>query len=227
MRAQSWVKHLVVPLAIVAVMLPRGGQAQEGQPGGPPSSQADSSISLWTSSGTRNGIALAYRDDPAANAREVRATSELPFPARQIFDAVCDQTQYGSVVAGLEETRLLDGAVPADYEMYFRYASRFAVVAARDVAVRIQSDTGAGGLGCRWSSLPDRVPPRPGVVRMRLLRGSWRIEAIEAARSRVTYQVTADPGGRIPAWLVRRGALNALPDVIERVSQRLRRDTRE
>jgi hypothetical protein len=33
---------------------------------------------------------------------------------------------------------------------------------------------------------------------MPLLRGAWTIERIDAGRSRVTYQVAARPGGRIP-----------------------------
>jgi len=156
----------------------------------------------------------------------VRATAELPFPAQQIVALVCDQTQYQSVVDGLDEVRLLSGTVPDDYELYFRYAPRFAVVAARDVAVRVQSRTGEAGLGCDWSHLPDRVPPQQGAVRMRVLRGSWTLDALDAARTRVVYQVLADPGGRLPGWLVRRGALGAMPDVIQRVARRLRQSPR-
>jgi Polyketide cyclase / dehydrase and lipid transport len=58
-------------------------------------------------------------------------------------------------------------------------------------------------------------------VRMPLLRGSWTIEPLDATRSRVVYQVAVDPGGRLPGWLVRRGAVSALPDVIEQVRRRL------
>ena len=97
------------------------------------------------------------------------------------------------------------------------------VVAARDVAVRVQSDTTAASLGCHWSHLPDRVPPRPGAVRMCSLHGSWRIEALDPARSRVVYQVMADPDGSIPAWLVRRGTAGTWPDVIKRVRGQLQR----
>jgi hypothetical protein len=68
-----------------------------------------------------------------------------------------------------------------------------------------------------------RVEARKGTVRMPLLRGSWTIERIDAERSRATYQVAARPGGRIPAWLVRRGAVGALPDVISRLRDELRR----
>jgi hypothetical protein len=56
---------------------------------------------------------------------------------------------------------------------------------------------------------------------MRQLRGRWTVDALDAARARVTYQIAADPGGRIPKWMVRRGALSALPDVIAQVRRRL------
>lgn len=187
---------------------------------------AQATETSWTAAGVKDGITLAYRDDPGTGAREVRATAELPFSAQPIFALVCDQTQYQSVVEGLDEVRLLSGTVPDDYELYFRYAPRFAVVAARDVAVRVQRRTGDAGLGCDWSHLPDRVPPQPGAVRMRVLRGSWTLAALDAARTGVVYQVLADPGGRLPGWLVRRGALGAIPDVIQRVARRLRQPPR-
>jgi len=176
----------------------------------------------WTAAGIKNGVTLTYREDIAVDAREVRAVVDLPFKAAQVFEVVCDQTRYQSVVPGLEEVRLLSGTVPDNYELYFRYAPQFAVVAARDVSVRVQrtSDTP----GCRWSHLPNRVAEQPGVVRMAFLRGRWSIEDRDAGHSRVTYQITADPGGRLPAWLVRRGTLGTLPEVIERVRQRLRRE---
>jgi hypothetical protein len=75
--------------------------------------------------------------------------------------------------------------------------------------------------GCSWSEVAGREPPRQGTVRMPLLRGSWRVEAIDDSRSRVTYQVIVRPGGSVPGWLVRRGAVDALPDIITRVSRKI------
>lgn len=177
----------------------------------------------WTDAGIKNGIALAFRDDPALALREVRATADLPFPAKQIFSLVCDLSQYQAVVPGVQEARLLGGEVPADYEVYLRYAPRFMVVAARDVVLRVQSRAGDGAFGCQWSELADRIPERNGTVRMPLLRGTWTIEARDTANSRVVYQVAAKPGGRLPGWLVRRGSVNALAEVIEQVKRCLGR----
>jgi hypothetical protein len=182
----------------------------------------------WTDAGTRRGITLAYRDDPSLSAREVRATADLPFSAKRIYSVVCDLAQYKVIVPGVQETKMLGGALPADYEIYLRYAPRFLVVEARDVVLRVQgAPRETAGFGCQWSELAERMPPQKGVVRMPLLRGSWTIDSLDASRSRVVYQVMARPGGRLPGWLVRRGSVNALPEVIEQVRRCLERESRK
>jgi hypothetical protein len=179
----------------------------------------------WTPAGTTRGVTLAFRDDPQLDVREVRATTELSFPAARIFPLVCDFTHYGALVSGVQETRMLWGTPPSDYGIYLRYAPRFLVVSARDVAVHVQGRSAHDGSGgCQWTDVKGREPERKGIVRMPLLRGSWTIEPLDVARARVVYQVAVDPGGRLPGWLVRRGAVRALPDVIEEVRRRLGRE---
>jgi ribosome-associated toxin RatA of RatAB toxin-antitoxin module len=181
----------------------------------------------WTAAGTTRDVALEFRDDPQLEVREVRATTELPFPAARIFALVCDFTHYGSLVSGVQETKMMSGTAPSDYEIYMRYAPRFVVVSARDVVVHVQGrSTPNESSACQWTDLKAREPERKGVVRMPLLRGSWIIEPLDATRSRVVYQVAVNPGGRLPGWLVRRGAVSALPDVIEQVQRRLERESR-
>ena len=172
----------------------------------------------WKEAGTKKGVTLEFRDDDALDAREVRATTELPYPAGLIFSVVCNYSHYEELVPGVEQADVLAGSVPADYEIYLRYAPRFMVVSARDVALRIQERSEAEKrLGCGWSELPDRVPERRGTVRMPLLRGTWTIEPLDAVRSRVVYQLVVRPGGRIPGWLVRRGAVSVMPDIVDKV----------
>ena len=178
----------------------------------------------WEDAGTRDGTSLAYRDNRLLNAREVRGTTVLPFAFNAIGPVVCDFTRYPTLVPDVREARVLDGTIPTDYEVYLRYAPRFLVVAARDVVLHVRTDPASEErAGCSWSESNGRVEPRRGTIRMPLLRGTWTIERVDAARSRVTYQVAARPGGRIPAWLVRRGAIGALPDIISRVHDELRR----
>jgi hypothetical protein len=54
-----------------------------------------------------------------------------------------------------------------------------------------------------WSVADERAPPVPGVVRMPFLRGHWTLwPASDGKTTRVEYQVHANPGGRLPDWLV-------------------------
>jgi hypothetical protein len=178
----------------------------------------------WTAAGIKNGVTLTYRDDPQLDAREVRAVVELPYASTSIIPTVCDLTQR--LDPDTRETRVLSGDLGGRYEIYLRYAPRYMVVAARDVVLEVRPEAN----GCAWSEVAGRMPPQSGAVRMPLLRGSWTIEPIDAARSRVTYQIAVRPGGSIPGWMVRRGAVSALPEVIGRVARCLsspeRRDGR-
>ena len=155
----------------------------------------------WEDVGTRDGTELAYRDNRLLNAREVRGTTVLPFAFDAIVPVVCDFTRYTTLVPDVREARVLEGTIPTDYEVYLWYAPRFLVVAARDVVLHVRTAPASEErAGCSWSESNGRVEPRRGTIRMPLLRGTWTIERVDAARSRVTYQVAARPGGRIPAW---------------------------
>lgn len=167
----------------------------------------------WQSAGSQDGVALAFRDDAQLGAREVRAIAEVAHPAGRVIAVACDLTQ--ELDPDVREARILSGDVATRYSIYLRYASRFMVVAARDVVIDVRRQPN----GCAWSEQAGAIEERPDAVRMPLLRGSWTVEPLDAARARVTYQIAVNPGGRIPKWMVRRGAAGALPRVIQRVSQ--------
>jgi hypothetical protein len=167
----------------------------------------------WVTAASKSGVTLSYRDEPTLDARAVRAIAELPHAADRIAGIACDFTQV--LDPDVREARVLSGDVGSRYEIYLRYAPRFVIVSARDVVIEVQRRSG----GCDWSELADRLPAQSGAVRMPLLRGSWTVEALDPSRSRVTYQIAVRPGGSIPGWMVRRGAINALPEVIGRLSK--------
>ena len=108
--------------------------------------------SCWWSHWPGRGPADGQRPDQRAaspwsfatirNSRSARSAPRpsSPFPAARIFPLVCDFTNYGSLVSGVQETKIMSGTAPADYEIYMRYAPRFVVVSARDVVVASRVD---------------------------------------------------------------------------------------
>lgn len=179
----------------------------------------------WTPAGVTNGIAVDYRDNKELDAREVRATAEMPATVERLFPMVCDFSTFSTWADGIEEARLVSGTIPAKYDFYFRYKGRFLIVSSRDVVVRVEGGARANGaFGCEWSEVTGVVPERNGSVRMPLFRGSWTIEPVESpggGRSRVVYQAAVRPGGSVPDGLVRQGAVTELREVIEQLRRRL------
>jgi hypothetical protein len=171
----------------------------------------------WIAGGTEDGVTLAFRDDPQLGGREMRAIAEMPHASERIVSVVCDFTQ--PLDPDVREAKILSGDVNTRYSIYLHYAPRYVVVAARDVVIDVRRHAG----GCSWSEDAAGSERPRDAVRMPLLRGSWLVESIDAMRARVTYQIAVNPGGRIPKWLVRRGAAAALPRVIERVNRCLAR----
>jgi hypothetical protein len=49
--------------------------------------------------------------------------------------------------------------------------------------------------------LANYIPPKKGISRIESVEGFWQIEQIDNTNTNVTYQIHAEPGGEIPAWL--------------------------
>ena len=66
-------------------------------------------------------------------------------------------------------------------------------------------------------------PPAAGYVRLPMVRGSWRIEPAPEGGSNIAYRCYSEPGGAIPAFLVRGAQQDSTLDEFERVLTRVGR----
>jgi hypothetical protein len=101
-----------------------------------------------------------------------------------------------------------------------------AVVKDRDVTIRIRkvSETGTGAFQIQFESTQDMgPPPAVGYVRLPVVRGSWRIEPASDGGANVSYACYSEPGGSIPAFLVRGVQQDQVLDELERVLTRVNR----
>lgn len=100
-----------------------------------------------------------------------------------------------------------------------------AVVSDRDVTIRIhKSADGRGGFDIRFESAAELgPPPAAGYVRLPLVHGSWHIAPASDGGSNIAYQCYSEPGGAIPAFLVRGAQQDSTLDEFERVLTRVGR----
>ena len=65
-------------------------------------------------------------------------------------------------------------------------------------------------------SVPDFLPEKNGITRIKKMNGSWHLEVLEDGITKVTQKAVVDPEGLFPSWLVNSflidGPLNNLKD---------------
>jgi len=99
-----------------------------------------------------------------------------------------------------------------------------AVVSDRDVTIRIRRITDGNAFELQFESTSELgPPPAAGYVRLPMVRGSWRIEPAAEGGSNIAYRCYSEPGGAIPAFLVRGAQQDSTLDEFERVLTRVGR----
>jgi hypothetical protein len=76
-------------------------------------------------------------------------------------------------------------------------------VSERDSIFRMtkSGDVASGEISYALVSLPDRLPPRPGMVRVPYLRALWGFKGLPEGRTEVMFTQHSDPGGFVPAFI--------------------------
>jgi len=156
--------------------------------------------------------------------REVLATAVVDAPPADVWAVLMDFEGYPRTMPTTDKVKVLvsEGAV---HLVYSRYA--LPLVAPRDTIARMVSrvDVAGGVWLLTWKAVNDLdalMPVEPGVVRLRINEGRWRLEARDDGRTRVTYQLYSLPGGDVPLRLVNEFSGLGLPATFDSLQRAAR-----
>jgi START domain-containing protein len=172
----------------------------------------------WHPVGTTDGVQLEVRSVSGSSFEEIRATAVSP----DRLDALC-------AAAFAKGRRQLDGRVKektflreTDDEHWTYERIGIPVIADRDYVLHVKLEQPASTGRCEipFESIED--PSRPkvsGVVRMSL-HGRWTIVPSGDGKALVTYVVSSDPGGSVPALFAKNGQRQAAVELVKRILAR-------
>ncbi len=150
-----------------------------------------------------DGITVEQETEPGRALPILIGSVKMDTTVEQIADWVTAVDTYVEWQHNCEEARVLpqpDGTSLT----YNRIGSPWPV-SDRDVVLRTtRTKLGNGALRLEFTSTDDAKLPVPsGVVRMPRLLGSYLLTPADGGGTHVVYTVDSDPGGSLPAWLVR------------------------
>jgi hypothetical protein len=160
----------------------------------------------WVQIAEQDGVRVEQADFASGEPPRFRGTTELEAELYEVLPVILDDSQHTQWMPGCLESRTLRRDGPISRYVYTRsdlpwpLADRDAVLRSRVVMVR----EGAEFTTPFETAEDASMPPMRGAVRVPLLRGSYRFEALPGGRTRVELEVQMDPGGRIPRFVLPR-----------------------
>ena len=166
-----------------------------------------SALPDWQHLATEEGIEVSQREAPDRALPVFRGTGVVEAGIYEILAVIADNARHVEWMHNCIEARVLRRESETVTYAYNRTDAPWPVKD-RDVIVRSERKIIVPGQEARvtFKSVPgdDLMDPKRGTVRMRNLDGHYKLKVLAPNRTHVEYQVDADPGGRIPAMLVKR-----------------------
>lgn len=170
-------------------------------------------------------IAIKTRSKPGSSVKEVWAEGDVDASIRDVQDAILDAEGYPRFMPYVRESKRL-GPPAADKSQLVYSRVELPIVPGRDYVVRVTVDrdvhAGDAEFMNRWVSVPDAVPQRANVVRLRTNEGSWHAYQ-KNGRTHLVYRFAVDPGGWVPSFVIDMGNRTAVPDTFHAIEREARR----
>jgi hypothetical protein len=157
----------------------------------------------WRLDSDSNGLKIYSRLRPGSALKEFKAIGNFDAPTRVVHNVLDDVEGYPRFMPYVAACRILKRNGNSIYA-YQRISP--GIVSDRDYTLHIEEEswTVEGGTVYwkHWQQANDAgPPPQKGVLRVQLCQGSWLLEPEPGDKTRATYSVYTDTGGRLPAFI--------------------------
>src|SRR5690606_22875153 len=166
--------------------------------------------------------AMAYsRIDKAPGRRVCRVETVMKASLNALVAMKRDAARIPQWMDGVKSSRIVQEA--DDYYITHTLVPSPWPVKDRDSVVRSdirQQDDGS--VLIEFASVEGVVPPQKNYERVQNVKGCWCFTPLQDGKTRVEYEVMVDPGGKLPAWLVNRFALDVPYNSIKQMHKLVR-----
>lgn len=171
--------------------------------------RANEPISEWREIADEEGIKVYQREVPGTSFVSFRGIGVVDADIFDVYAVIFDIKNKTSLLSNCSDYQLLQYKALGNLVVYTRTEAPFIFISDRDsvLETRVTFEHDKKRIVATFKKTDDTIfPPRDDAVRTKALKGSWILEALADGTTRITYEVNADPGGLLPAWLVNLGS---------------------
>ncbi|MBW3140535.1 START domain-containing protein [Ferrimonas balearica] len=175
----------------------------------------------WELASDRGQAQVFTRKVPGTKVKEVKMEAVIDAPVEQVWQTISDIQHYPDFMPYIDDIEIVGDADNGGQYVYHRVDPP--LVSKRDYTLLIVNEVNAeAGEYYRYWTQMNQVGPEPkkGVVRLEICDGSWALSRLPDGKTKATYWVYTDPGGKIPGWLANQANTVGLYDVLNAVEKR-------
>lgn len=173
------------------------------------SSLAETQKTPWQEIADEEGIKVLQRKVPGTSFVSFKGSGVMDASIYDVYSIIFDIKHKTKLLSNCAKYELLKVKGLGNLVIYSRTNAPFVLISDRDSVLETQVtfEPETKRIYARFEKGDDRLmPAQDGAVRTLELTGEWVLEALADGKTRVTYEVNADPGGLLPAWLVNLGS---------------------
>ena len=190
----------------------------------PQESAAAKGISEWREIADEEGIKVYQREVPGTSFFSFRGVGIVDADVFDVYAVIFDIKNKTNLLANCGDYQLLKYKGLGNLIVYTRTQAPVFFISDRDsvLETQVKFEKDKRRILANFQKTDDSIfPPIDGAVRTNAVKGGWILEAQSDGKTQLTYEVNADPGGLLPAWLVNMGSrklpLNTIRNMREQV----------
>jgi hypothetical protein len=153
---------------------------------------------------TNEPILIQRRAVPGSDVKEIRAEGTVNANVLDVQEVLTNTAGFVKFMPYCVEAREIGSGDP-DGAHYNYQRLDLPVLSDRDFIHKTYVDRDARTdpehvFAIHWFSVPDKIPERSGVIRLRVSEGSWLFTPSANGGLHVVYRQHVDPGGMIPGF---------------------------
>jgi hypothetical protein len=152
----------------------------------------------------------------------MRGQTRMVGEVRHLLAIVLDDRRSTEWAKGADETRVLRSPDPHS-QLIYAHSRQPWPVRDRDLIMKrtVEELTPGKAYRVHLVCMPNERPELDDVVRVRHCETSFVLRAIDGSHTQIDYRVQADPGGKIPAWMVRRASRSIPLDTLRALAKQV------
>lgn len=156
----------------------------------------------WKQRLDKDGITVHTRISESNDMIEFRAIAVINAPISQLITIMNDVQNYPKWIADIKQAKTLLTKSDSTRYDYFEIEVPWPF-SNRDISeLVLHRYIDSTQYLLLSTNKPDFISKNEGVVRINKAKGLWLLQTIGTKRTKVIYELSSDPGGYIPLWVI-------------------------